>query len=200
MKNRVEHAYRLLQSHGGALRLSEARSVGVDRRTLLDMQAAGLVVRETRGVYRLADLPAWSQPDLVLVTQRVPAAVVCLISALAFYALTTHVPDRVYIALPRHLKKPRLDYPPIEVVWLSEAPYAYEIERHFSDQIPVPFYSREKTIADCFKFRSKIGLPIALEALKDYLRGPQPDIERLLRCARVDRVEALMRRYLEAAL
>ena len=200
MRKTFDEARGVFLRHNGILRLSQAKRLGVDQKTLVEMLDAGLLTKESRGVFRLSDMPSLSNPDLVQIALRVPSAVVCLISALAYYNLTTQIPNRVYIALPRPTKKPRIEYPPIDVIWLSEKPYSFGIERHAIDKVLVPVYSREKTIADCLKFRDKIGLNVALEALKAYLREPSPYIEKLLLCAHVDRVETFMRHYIEAAL
>ncbi|MDO9128950.1 MAG: hypothetical protein Q7U34_03700 [Anaerolineales bacterium] len=141
-----------------------------------------------------------SNPDLVQVAMRVPAGVVCLISALAFHNLTTQIPHKVYMALPTDVKKPRIDYPPIEVIWLSEKTYSSGMEEHTIEGVKVRIYNREKTVADCFRFRNKIGQDIALEALKDYLRRPDRNIEHLLNYARINRVHNVMMPYLKAAL
>ncbi|MDP2975921.1 MAG: hypothetical protein Q8N45_06860 [Anaerolineales bacterium] len=145
-------------------------------------------------------MPPLSNPDLVQVAMRVPAGVVCLISALAFHNLTTQIPHKVYMALPTDVKKPRIDYPPIEVIWLSEKTYSSGMEEHTIEGVKVRIYNREKTVADCFRFRNKIGQDIALEALKDYLRRPDRNIEHLLNYARINRVHNVMMPYLKAAL
>ena len=124
----------------------------------------------------------------------------CSISALDFHQLTTQIPYKLYIAIPRDGKAPRIEYPPLDIVYLSKQPYSAGIEQHLLDGIPVRIYSREKTVADCFKFRKKIGLDIALEALRDYLRQPKRDIEGLLNFARINRVEKIIRPYLQALL
>jgi predicted transcriptional regulator of viral defense system len=160
----------------------------------------GLLVKEARGLYRLADLPPLSNPDIVQVAIRVPNSVICLISALNFHQLTTQIPYRVYIALPQKTKSPRIDYPPLDIVYLSNKPYLAGIEEHVLDGVSVRIYGREKTIADCFKFRKKIGLDISLEALKDYLRQPNRDIQGILNYASINRVEKIIRPYLQAAL
>ena len=102
--------------------------------------------------------------------------------------------------MPQEIKAPRLEYPPLNVVYLSAGPYAAGIEEHILDGIPVRIYSREKTVADCFKFRNKIGQDVAIEALKDYLRQPGRDIAKLLAYARINRVEKIILPYLKAAL
>jgi predicted transcriptional regulator of viral defense system len=198
---RVENVTEIFREAGGILKRSQAQGLGVDYRTLSRMMEAGLLVREGRGIYRLADLPPLGNPDLVQVALRVPKAVICLISALHFHNLTTQLPYRITIALPRTNKSaPRFEYPPLEVVWLSDKSYHAGIESHMLDGVPVRIYGREKTVADCFKFRRKIGRDVALEALKDYLRNPDRDLDALLRYARIDRVEKLMRPYIEAAI
>lgn len=164
------------------------------------MLDTGLLVREARGIYRLADLPPLSSPDLVQVSLRMPAGIIFLISALEFHKLTTQIPYKVYIALPIGVKKPRFDYPPLEIFWLAPKTYSSGVEEHILDGVPVRVFSREKTVADCFKFRNKIGADIALEALKDYLRQPGRSIKELLGCARIDRVEKIILPYLQASL
>ncbi len=193
-------AQRIFQEHQGLLRTAEAKQLGIAETTLARMLANGLVVRESRGLYRLADAPPLSNPDLVYVASRIPAAVISLISALAFHDLTTQIPHKVYIALPKPTKAPRLDYPPLDIVWVSSKPYQAGIQVHTLDGVPVRIYSPEKTVADCFKFRNKIGEDVALEALKAYLRRPGAKLEELLRCARIDRVEKIMTPFIRASL
>lgn len=195
-----EKAEELFRQNSGILRTSQAKKLGINEYTLVQMTEAGLLIREARGLYRLADLPPLSSPDLVKVAMRVPDSVICLISALNFHNLTTQIPYRVYIALPRSVKAPRLDYPPLDIVYLSLLPYRTGIEEHSLDGAVVRIYNREKTVADCFKFRNKIGQDIALEALRDYLRLPDRQLNLLLEYASIDRVQNVMRPYLEASL
>ena len=118
-------------------------------------------------------------------------------TAFAFHILTTQVPHKVYIALPQSVRQPRIKYPKLDVIWLSEASYQNGIEDHLLDGVSVPIYSSAKTVADCFKFRGKVGKDVAIEALKDYIRLPRADVDELLKFARVNRVENVMRPYLE---
>jgi predicted transcriptional regulator of viral defense system len=134
----------------------------------------------------------------VQISLRVPRAVICLISALYFHELTTQIPHQVHLALPRDVKTPKIEYPPIKVFHFSEASYKSGIEEHTLDGIPVKIYGREKTVADCFKFREKMGMDVALEALKDYIQQPRPNVSLLMKHAKVNRVEKVMRPYLEA--
>jgi predicted transcriptional regulator of viral defense system len=195
----LEKALYLFRQHNNALQTSQAIRLGIAPRTLYAMRDAGQIVELTRGVYRLADAPALSNADLVQVALRVSKGVICLISALSFHNLTTQIPHQVYVALPLDAEKPRLAYPPLRLFWLSQPSYSAGIEGHLLDGVTVRVYSRDKTIADCFKFRNKVGLDVALEALKEGLgQGCKPEI--LMECARVDRVEKTMRPYLEALL
>jgi predicted transcriptional regulator of viral defense system len=199
MRASFKIAEEIFRENRGILRSSKARSLGINPLTLSDMVEAGLLVRVGRGLYRLSELEPPGNPDLIYVHQRVPDAVICLISALAFYGLTTQIPYKVYIALPADSRyRPRIAYPPIEVVWLSQAPYHAGVEQQTVDGFRVPIYNREKTIADCFKFRGKIGTDVAIEALKEYARLRDRDIPRLIEYARIDRVHKVMHPYLEA--
>lgn len=196
----IQKAIAIFRQHGGALRTSEALRLGIHPRTLYAMRDSGILERLSRGLYRLADLPPLSDPDLVTVALRVPQSVFCLISALAYYELTTQVPHAVDIALRNGFGRPHIDYPPVRVFWFSGPAWSEGIENHQIDDIPVRIYSPEKSIADSFKYRRKIGLDVALEALKRYRQLPRFDVNQLLHYARICRVEKVMTPYLEALL
>ena len=144
------------------------------------MRDGGQLEVLARGLYRLADAPPMGNPDLVTVAARVPHGVVYLISALAFHELTTQIPHEICIAIPRNSEPPRLEYPPILAVRLSRAPYVAGIESHRLDGVTVKVYSREKTLADCFKHRHKIGLDTVLEAVRLYQAQGRIDIDAIL--------------------
>jgi len=199
-KKSFEKVEKIFHQKKGFLRTSQAQDLGITRPMLASMCKAGLLVKESRGLYRLADLAPISNPDLVQVSLRVPECVICLISALNFHNLTTQIPYKVYIALPRDKKAPRLAYPPLEIVHLSKEIYQAGIEEHILDNVLIRIFSREKTVADCFKFRNKIGEDIALEALKDYLRQPERNLDLLQYYAHIDRVEKTIIPYIKAAL
>jgi hypothetical protein len=193
----IEKATAIFQQHSGPLRASQAIRLGVAPRTLYALRDAGRILQITRGVYRLLGDSSNGHSDLVQVALRVPKGIICLISALEFHSLTTQIPHQVYVALPLHAEKPRLSYPPVHLFWLSQAAYSAGIEQQLLDGVSVRIYSREKTIADCFKYRNKIGLEVALEALKEGLRqGCKPEI--LMEFARIDRVWKTLQSYLEA--
>jgi predicted transcriptional regulator of viral defense system len=199
MTNPKQRARKIFRDRGGTLRTKEILSAGIHPRTLYAMRDAGELQQHGRGLFRLSDLPPLGEPDLVTVAKRIPQAVLCLISALAFHQLTTQVPHRVQIALPRSARYPRLRYPPIEVFRFSEA-FDSGVETHSLDGVDVRVYSAEKSLADAFKFRNKIGTDVAIEALRTYLRRPKPQLEEILKHARASRVEKIIRPYLEAAI
>lgn len=199
-KNAVDRATKIFQDHNGILRTQQAIRHGIAPRTLYEMRNAGLIQRESRGLYRLADLELGSNTDLVQVAMKIPKGVICLISALSFHDLTTQIPHQVYVALLNSAEKPRLEYPPLRIFWLSQKAYSAGIESHELDGIPVKIYGIEKTIADCFKFRNKIGLDVALEALRDYRGRKDFNIGTILQYARIDRVERVIKPYLEAII
>ncbi len=198
MTKQIRSPETIFRERGGVLRMSEALAAGLNRRNLYVLRDAGTITQLSRGVYRLASLPELEAPDLVTVAARVPAGVVCLISALAYHELTTQIPHAVDIALPRGAEKPRIDYPPVSVHWFSGPAFTSAIETPTVDGQKLRVYSAEKSVADAFKYRSKLGLDVALEALRTWRGRRGASIERLLKQARVCRVERVMRPYLEA--
>ncbi|NLN92107.1 MAG: transcriptional regulator [Candidatus Hydrogenedens sp.] len=192
-----ERAVEIFRKHHGLLRMSEALEAGINRYTLYTLKDRGVIEQVSRGLYRLAALPPIGNPDLVTVSLRYPKAVVCLISALASHEMTTQIPHLVSIALPRESRIPRLEYPPIRVHRFSYESYIAGIEKHKLDDVWVQIYNPEKTLADCFKFRNKIGMDVVLEALKLYKTRKKVKLSSLLNYARICRVEKIMRPYLE---
>jgi len=192
------YARKIFQSHGGVLRTRDAIRLGIHPETLYKLRDSGVLTRLGRGLYRLSDLPPMGNPDLVTVAMKVPTSVVCLISALSFHELTTQIPHEVYIALPRGAEPPRLDYPPIRIFWFSKHVFQFGVEIHQLDGAKVRVYNAEKTVGDCFKYRNKIGLDTAREALKLYLEKRKKNLNALLEAAEVCRVSNVMRPYLEA--
>ena len=188
----------IFREHGGQLRMSEAIGSGITRYMLYALRDRGVIKPVCRGIYRLAELPPISNPDLVTVSLRFPNAVICLVSALAYHGITTQIPHQVSVAAPRGSRMPSLNYPPLRAHRFAHTAYKYGIELHQLDGVPVKVYSREKTLADCFKFRNKIGMDVVLEALKLHKEQNGFDLGALLGCARVCRVERAMRPYLEA--
>jgi predicted transcriptional regulator of viral defense system len=190
----------LFREHGGTLRTSEALRLGIHPRTLYALRDAGTLRQLSRGLYRLAELPPLSHPDLVIVAHKAPQAVICLVSALAFHGLTTQVPHAVDLALRPNSNRPTLDYPPLRTFWFSGLAWSEGAETHSIDGTSVRIYGPAKSVADSFKYRHKLGLDIALEALRLYRKRRDFQVDRLLRYARVCRVDKVMQPYLEALL
>jgi len=191
---------KIFAERNGILRAATAIELGVPKHVLYDMVKEGELVREVLGIYRLSESDPLGNPDLVNLSLRVPRAVFCLISALYFHELTTQIPHSVSFALPRDVKTPKISYPPIWVFHYSDASYQAGIVEHELDGVKVKIYDREKTIADCFKFRKKVGMDVVIEAIRDYVSQPKLDVHKLLEYAKINRVEKTIRPYLEALL
>ncbi len=197
MKKKPEDIFR---NHGGQLRMSEALEYGITRYMLYSLRDKGVIEQVSRGVYRLAELPPISHPDLVTIGLRFPNAVICLVSALSYHDLTTQIPHAVSVAIRKESRTPSLDYPPIQAHKYSDSSYEAGIEEHVIDGVSVKIYDPEKTIVDCFKFRNRIGMDIVLEGLKLYKTRMTFDHKKLLSYAKICRVERVLQPYLEASL
>jgi predicted transcriptional regulator of viral defense system len=200
MRSAVTHTQRVLQlvRKNGWLRASDLADAGVPRAVLTRMAASGQLERAARGLYRLPDSGSSEHEGLVTVASKVPQAVVCLLSALQFHGLTTQLPWQVWFAMPRGSHVPRLEYPPVRMVQFTGEAYTQGIETHERDGVKLHVYSVAKTVADCFKHRNKIGMDVALEALKDARAQGRASFDDLWRCAKVCRVSNVMRPYMEA--
>jgi predicted transcriptional regulator of viral defense system len=162
------------------------------------MRDEGVLTQLARGTYRLASLPELGEPDLVAVAKRIPSGVICLISALSFHDLTTQIPHAVDVAVGRGAEVPRIEYPPVRLYWFSGEALTRGIETPAVDGQKVRIYSAEKSIADAFKYRNKIGMDVAIEALRNWSARRGRKLQRLLEFARICRVERVVRPYLEA--
>ena len=182
----------------GVIRPRDLAVHGISRARLYRLARRGLVERQGRGLYVASDHDTTEGHTLAQVAKRVPRAVVCLISALQFHVLTTQIAHEIWIAIPEKARRPRIDYPPLRVVRFSGAALHEGVEVHRIEGVPVRITSVAKTVADCFKYRNKIGLDVALEALRDAWRARKLTMNELDRFARVCRVQRVMRPYLEA--
>lgn len=198
MNGKIDYALKIFKKNHGVMRSSQVFEWGIQPRTLYQMREEGLVIQEARGLYRLANEQVWSDPDLAVVSLMIPKGVICLISALYFHRLTSQIPHEVYVALPKDSEKPRIQYPPVRFFWISPKPFEAGIEIHKIDHVDIKVYSVAKTIADCFKFRNKLGLEVALYALREGLRTRKCTPDKILHFARINRVERVMLPYLEA--
>lgn len=196
----VERAKSVFKQNGGLLRMSVAIRSGIHRDTLKRMVERGDLQKISRGLYQLVEALPPTHPDLAAVAAKVPSGIICLISALSFHELTTQIPHEVYLAIGRNSEPPRIDYPPVRVFRFSGRAFTEGVETHDMGPVSVQLYSREKTIADCFKYRNKIGLDTCLEALKMYKQQRRYDVDAILRHAATCRVDKVMRPYIEAIL
>jgi predicted transcriptional regulator of viral defense system len=198
--SRFDRAAAIFKKHGGILRTAQALRAGIHPGTLYEMRDTGTLEEVSRGVFRMADSSPLSQPDLVTIATRVPRGVICLISALAFHDLTTQIPHEVHVALQRGAQEPRLDHPPIKTYRFTGEAFTEGVETHELDGVSVRIYSPEKTLADCFKFRNKVGLDTAVEAVRLYRDRRTIKVDDLMRYAVICRVKVIIRPYLEAIL
>lgn len=160
----------------------------------------GLLERVGRGLYRVPGMMTSENQSLAEVCRRVPAGVVCLLSALRFHDLTTQNPFDVWLALGQKAHVPRIETVALRVVRFSGDALTQGIETHDVAGVKVRIYGAAKTVADCFKFRNKIGIDVAVEALRDCLKQRKASVDDLMRHARICRVEHVMSPYLEAML
>ena len=181
----------------GLLSATEVAQAGIHSQQLTRLVAEGVLERIARGRYRLADSDVTEHHGLALVGASVPEGIVCLLSALSFHGIGTQLPAQVWLAIERGTRAPKLPYPPLRIFRFSGAAFTEGIETHRIERQDVRVYSVAKTLADLFKLRRRIGLDVAMEALREAWRDRRVTIEELDRAARVCRVERVMRPYVE---
>ena len=182
----------------GLVRPRDVEAAGLSRVTLLRLVERGELTRLGRGVYVLADADPAQHASLAEACLRVPSGVVCLLSALRFHKIGTQSPHQVWLALPGRARKPQVDYPPLRIVRFSGLPLSEGVEEHRTSDGIVRVYGVAKTVADCFRYRNKIGLDVALEALRACRNDRRATMDDLWHYAAVDRMSRVMRPYLEA--
>lgn len=181
----------------GVLRARDLTAHHIPREYLTRLVKQGVLQRHGRGLYTLPSAEITEHHSLVQIAARYPDAVVCLLSALSFHGLTTQSPSMVWIALPKSSRMHKLEYPPLKVCRYSEEAFDAGVTMHQIEGRTVKVYNPAKTVADCFKFRHKIGLDIAIEALRDAWRQKKASIDQIEKYAAVCRVSRVMRPYLE---
>lgn len=188
---------RLIEKMGLA-RPVELEARGVPRARLYRLVRQGQVERRARGIYVATRHATTHHHTLAQVAKRVPAGAFCLLTALRFHGLTTQRPAEVWIALPEKGRRPRLDYPRLRVARFSGAALTEGVETHRVEGVEIRVYSAAKTVADCFKYRNKVGIDVAVEALRDFSRRYRGGASDLARFARICRVARVMQPYLDA--
>lgn len=194
----IERHIQTLLRRAGTARSRELVAAGITRSQLSRMVVAGQLVRVARGLYAMPGYQISEYGALVAVVKRAPGVVFCLLTALRIHDLTTQAPFEVWIAIGNKDHPPRLDYPPLRTVRFSDDALAAGVETRRIDGAKMQVTSVAKTVADCFKFRNKIGLDVALEALREARRAKKASADELWRYAKINRVTNVMRPYLEA--
>jgi predicted transcriptional regulator of viral defense system len=180
------------------LTAKEVASEGIHSQQLSRLVADGRLERIARGLYRMANRQATEQHGLAVAARAAPRGVVCLLSALSFHKIGTQIPHEVWMALDRRARRPALEWPPLRIVRFGGDALTAGVERHRIEGQNVPIFGIAKTLADCFKYRNKVGLDVALEALREAWRKQRVTMAEISRFAQICRVERVMRPYLEA--
>jgi predicted transcriptional regulator of viral defense system len=196
----IDEQIALIARHNGVVRPRDVEAAGIPREYLLRLFRRGVVERTARGLYRMADAPITAHHSLAEAAKRVPNATVCLLSALAFHEITTQIPHEIWLALSRGSRTPRFDNRKLRIVRFSGAALTQGRREHRVEGVPVMIYSPAKTVADCFKFRNKVGLDVALEALRECVRQNKATVAEIRRYAEICRVARVMQPYLESLL
>lgn len=188
---------RSLAEQNGLIQPKDLDARGIPRSYLQRLCDEGVLQRLERGVYTAVTAEPTEHFSLRQAAKKVPHGVIALLSALQFHQLTTQLPSEVWVAIGPKARPPKISYPPLRIVRFSERALTYGVEEHMLDSVAVRITSKAKTVADCFKFRNKIGLDVALEAMRDYVRA-RGSMDELWQAAIVCRVNKVMRPYLEA--
>lgn len=197
---RIQKALTIFKANKGILRTKRALQLGIHPEIMYQMADEGLIEQLARGLYRLSSPPRFENMDLATVSLAIPKGVICLISALSYFDLTSQIPRRIDVAIPRGTRRPTLLHPPIRVFCFSGKALDFGIEEREIDGVKMRIYSPEKTIADCFKYRNRIGLDIAIEALKTYWNERRGNIDTLMESMRACRVEKVAKPYIETII
>lgn len=194
----LEQAVLALAEHRPLLRARDLAALGLPTMALSRLVAAGRLERVARGLYSLPGRPLSEHRSLAEVALRVPQGVVCLLSALRVHGIGTQAPFEVWMAIPHHSPTPRIDQPALRAIRMSGAALSEGVETLQIDGVGVAVFNASKTVADCFKYRNKIGLDVALEALRDGWAQRKLTADALWHYAAIDRVSNVMRPYLES--
>ena len=197
--NRKQQIEQLVRQKG-IIRAADVEDAGISRNYLYQMQKEGLLEKLSSGLYTLPEAPVTEHSALAEVAIRLPYAVVSLLSALSYHGLTTQIPHEIWVTVPRSSWRPQREYPPLNLTYVSGSAYSFGTEEHIINGVSVKIYSPAKTVADCFKFRNKVGLDVAIEALRETWRSHKATMDELVEAAGIDRVSKIMRPYLEATV
>jgi len=200
MEQKTKRALDYFKEHGGIVRFSSIIKAGFHPDTLTALEKEGKIEKIARGLYRMTPYTLGSYPDLVIASLQAPRGIVCLVSALAFYEATNEIPRQVDIAIPAGTRANRIKYPPVRFYRFAPRSWKTGVEKHEVEGHEVKVYSLAKTIADCFKFRNRIGVDIARDALRVAIteKGIKP--KEIMEYAKTCRVDSIIKPILEAMI
>ena len=196
--NDTEKAIMKMARKTGVVRAREIRKAGLHPEYLRRLCQSGQLIRTGRGLYVLADGDFTEHHSLAEACKRVPHGIICLLSALSFHEVGTQNPHQIWMAIDRVMRKPKVDYPPIRIFRFSGPSLKEGIEEKKIEGVAVRVYNPAKTVADCFKYRNKVGIDVALEALRECWRSRRCTIDELVHFATICRVRNIMQPYMEA--
>lgn len=200
MNKKTQDMIKYFKSHSGVVRFSSVLKAGFHPDSLNSLVKEGKVIKIARGLYRLSDHEFTSHPDLVTASLQAPRGVICLLSALAFHEATNEIPRFVNIAIPRSSRTYKITYPPVKFYRFAQKAWEAGIEEHETEGCKIKVYSLAKTIADCFKFRNKIGVNVARDALKTTITEKDVKPVEIMEYAKTCRVNNIIKPILEAML
>jgi len=200
MNKKDERIHKVFKKYKGFARTKDILAAGIHTRNIKRVREKEQVVQVKRGLYRLADIPLISNQGFVDLAHAVPGGVICLLSALSYYELTTFNPSVISMAICRGSRKPKINYPPVEFYHFSKKQFEAGINKIKVKGHEIRIYNREKTICDCFRYRNKLGLDIAKEGLSEYLKRKDRNLEKLLEYAEICRIKPLLQTWLNAII
>jgi len=196
-QTKKERIIRLLERKG-MLRPRDLDSLGISREYLNRLFNEGILDRPSRGLYTLLDASPSEHRSMVEACKLVPHGTICLLTALRFHDLTTQSPFEIWMAIDEKARRPKIDFPPLRIVRFSGQALTFGVQKKQVEETTIPVYSPAKTVADCFKYRNKIGLDVAIEALRDCLKQRKATNDEIWQAAKICRMTNVMRPYLES--
>ncbi len=200
MTTRTQKLMNFFQGHGGVARFSTVLKAGFHPDSLIALEKEGKVEKIARGLYRVTNYTHGTHPDLVIASLQAPRGVICLLSALSFYEATNEIPKYVDLAIPQSTHANRIKYPPVRFYRFASKTWKAGIEEHKFEGHKIKVYSLAKTIADCFKFRNKIGMDVARDALKVAVTEKNITPKEIMKYAKICRVDSIIKPILEAII
>lgn len=200
MNRKYEKIIKIFKSHKGYARSEDILTQGFHSRDIKSILDKGIVIKVKNGLYRLADTPVISNQSFIDLAYAVPEGVICLLSALSYYELTTFNPSIISMAIHRKSWRPKIKYPPVEFYYFSTKQFKAGIDEIKIKGHRVRIYCPEKTICDCFRYRNKLGLDVAKEGLSEYLKRRDRNLEKVLEYAEICRIKRLLETWLNALI